>query len=178
MAPTCPPRGVYAPVVAFFHEDETLDLESLKTHITRLAEGGVAGLVIQGSNGEAPHLLHSERKEIISTASAVLRDKGRPGSVILAGCGAQSTRETVQLCQEAQESGADYALVLSPSYWGKSSPFFIYRELLTNRLLSMCTRVSSRSNATAYNPEVLYRRSNCVSYPNPSLQLPRRDGWN
>lgn len=127
MAPTCPPRGVYAPVVAFFHEDETLDLESLKTHITRLAEGGVAGLVIQGSNGEAPHLLHSERKEIISTASAVLREKGRPGSVILAGCGAQSTRETIQLCQEAQEAGADYALVLSPSYWGKSLPIFINR---------------------------------------------------
>ncbi|KAI1206329.1 aldolase [Annulohypoxylon truncatum] len=117
MAPICPPRGIYAPVVAFFFEDETLDIETLKVHVTRLAEAGVAGLVIQGSNGEAPHLLHSERKEVISTAAAILKQKGRPDAVIIAGCGAQSTRETIQLCQEAQESGADYALVLSPSYW-------------------------------------------------------------
>ncbi|KAI0126258.1 hypothetical protein BJ170DRAFT_696202 [Xylariales sp. AK1849] len=117
MAPPSPPRGVYAPVVAFFHEDESLDLEALKTHVTRLAKAGVAGLVIQGSNGEAPHLLHSERQQVISTASATLREAGRDDAVIIAGCGAQSTRETIQLCTEAKAVGADYALVLSPSYW-------------------------------------------------------------
>ncbi|KAK7417858.1 hypothetical protein QQX98_004333 [Neonectria punicea] len=117
MAPSCPPRGVYAPVVAFFNEDETLDFGALKTHITRLAKAGVAGLVIQGSNGEAPHLLHSERQEVIATASSILKESGIPGAVIIAGCGAQSTRESIQLCQEAKESGADYALVLAPSYW-------------------------------------------------------------
>ncbi|KPM41833.1 hypothetical protein AK830_g4733 [Neonectria ditissima] len=117
MAPSCPPRGVYAPVVAFFNDDETLDFGALKAHITRLAKAGVAGLVIQGSNGEAPHLLHSERQEVIATASSVLKENGVPGAVIIAGCGAQSTRESIQLCQEAKESGADYALVLSPSYW-------------------------------------------------------------
>ncbi|KAH7140190.1 hypothetical protein B0J13DRAFT_62349 [Dactylonectria estremocensis] len=117
MAPTCPPRGVYAPVVAFFHEDETLDFEALRAHVTRLAKAGVAGLVIQGSNGEAPHLLHSERQQVIATAAAVLKENGVPGAVIIAGCGAQSTRETIQLCEEAKQAGADYALVLAPSYW-------------------------------------------------------------
>ncbi|KAK6225851.1 hypothetical protein QIS74_01898 [Colletotrichum tabaci] len=117
MAPRAPPRGIYAPVVAFFHEDETLDLAALKTHVERLAKSGVAGLVIQGSNGEAPHLLHSERQQVIATAAEVLKQHGKSDAVIIAGCGAQSTRETVQLCTEAKESGADYALVLSPSYW-------------------------------------------------------------
>lgn len=93
MAPSCPPRGVYAPVVAFFNEDETLDFGVLKTHITRLAKAGVAGLVIQGSNSEAPHLLHSERQEVIATASSILKESGIPSAVIIAGCGAQSTRE-------------------------------------------------------------------------------------
>ena len=116
-----PPRGVYAPVVCFFDEAEELDLEALKTHVKRLAQAGVAGLVIQGSNGEAPHLSHDERKQIIAVASAVLKEHGRPGAVIIAGCGAQSTRESVQLCKEAKESGADYALVLSPSYWSEST---------------------------------------------------------
>jgi 4-hydroxy-2-oxoglutarate aldolase len=119
MAPACPPRGIYAPVVAFFHEDESLDLDALKLHVTRLAKAGVAGLVIQGSNGEAPHLLHSERQQVISTALATLKQQGRDDAVILAGCGAQSTRETIQLCTEAKDAGADYALVLAPSYWGR-----------------------------------------------------------
>lgn len=123
MAPPAPapPRGVYAPVVAFFNEDETLDLTALRAHVERLAQAGVAGLVIQGSNGEAPHLLHSERQEVIGVASNVLKEHGREGAVLIAGCGAQSTRETIQLCNEAKESGADYALVLSPSYWSELS---------------------------------------------------------
>lgn len=115
----CPPRGVYAPVVCFFHEDESLDLAALETHVTRLAKSGVAGLVIQGSNGEAPHLLHSERQAVITTASSVLKEHGSLGAVLIAGCGAQSTRETTQLCHEAKDAGANFALVLSPSYWSK-----------------------------------------------------------
>ncbi|KAH6879910.1 hypothetical protein B0T10DRAFT_412712, partial [Thelonectria olida] len=63
------------------------------------------------------HLLHSERQEVIATASSILKESGIPGAVIIAGCGAQSTRESIQLCQEAKQSGADYALVLAPSYW-------------------------------------------------------------
>lgn len=119
MVSPAPPRGVYSPVVAFFKEDETLDLIALEAHVERLAQAGVAGLVIQGSNGEAPHLIHSERQEVIGTASRVLKEHGKDTAVIIAGCGAQSTRETVQLCNEAKESGADYALVLSPSYWSE-----------------------------------------------------------
>ncbi|WQF81917.1 Putative aldolase-type TIM barrel [Colletotrichum destructivum] len=137
MAPRAPPRGIYAPVVAFFHEDETLDLAALKTHVERLAKSGVAGLVIQGSNGEAPHLLHSERQQVIATAAEVLKQHGKSDAVIIAGCGAQSTRETVQLCTEAKESGADYALVLSPSYWstyyGPLSFVFPQQNENTNR---------------------------------------------
>lgn len=116
-----PPRGVYAPVVAFFNEDETLDFSALKQHVTRLANGGVAGLVIQGSNGEAPHLSHTERRQVISTAKETLKSTGRYDAIVIAGCGAQSTRETILFCTEAAESGASFALVLSPSYWSKSS---------------------------------------------------------
>jgi 4-hydroxy-2-oxoglutarate aldolase len=119
MAPSCPPRGIYAPVVVFFHEDESLDFSALRTHITRLVKSGVAGLVIQGSNGEAPHLLHSERQEVIRTAAAILKEHNRSDTVIIAGTGAQSTKETIMLCTEAKEAGADFALILSPSYWSK-----------------------------------------------------------
>lgn len=156
MASQCPPRGVYAPVVAFFHEDESLDLEALETHITRLAKAGVAGLVIQGSNGEAPHLLHSERKQVIGVAAKILKKHGKPGAVIIAGCGAQSTRETIQLCNEAAEAGASYSLVLSPSYWGKlinmtPDPRLLLRPTVKSSTTKLC---SSWSYAKASHNEV------------------------
>lgn len=114
-----PPRGVYTPVVAFFHEDESLDLDALVRHITRIVKSGAAGFVLQGSNGEAPHLSHDERTLVISTVRKTANDLGRPEMAIIAGCGAQSTRETVQLCKEAAQAGAGWALVLPPSYWSK-----------------------------------------------------------
>lgn len=119
MATPCPPRGIYVPAVAFFNEDETLNFDAIKAHLTRIAKAGVDGLVIQGSNGEAMHLDHAERQEVLGLARAVLQEHGKPGAVIVAGGGAQSTRESIQLCKEAKEAGADYALVLSPSYWSK-----------------------------------------------------------
>lgn len=114
----CPPRGVYTPVTAFFSPDESLDIDALQSHVIRLAKGGVVGLVIQGSNGEAPHLTHEERATVISIARKTLDSNGFEKVVIIAGCGVQSTRETVQLCTEAKAAGAQWALVLSPSYWG------------------------------------------------------------
>ncbi|KAJ4148631.1 hypothetical protein LMH87_003092 [Akanthomyces muscarius] len=117
MAPHCPPRGIYVPCVAFFHEDETLNFDAMRAHITRVAKAGVDGLVIQGSNGEAMHMSHEERIEVLKIARSVLNEHGKPGATIIAGGGAQSTRESIQLCKEAHEAGADYALVLSPSYW-------------------------------------------------------------
>ncbi|PQK14555.1 hypothetical protein BB8028_0005g00860 [Beauveria bassiana] len=117
MAPHYPPRGIYVPCVVFFHEDETLDFEAIRAHFTRVAKAGVDGLVIQGSNGEAMHMSHEERIEVLKLARSVLDAHGKPGATIIAGGGAQSTRESIQLCKEAHEAGADYALVLSPSYW-------------------------------------------------------------
>ncbi|KAF7561372.1 hypothetical protein G7046_g2770 [Stylonectria norvegica] len=113
----CPPRGIYAPAVAFFNEDESLNLDAIRTHLTRLAKAGVAGLVIQGSNGEAMHLSHNERHSVLRTAKAVLKEHGKSDAVIIAGCGVQSTRETIELCKEAKAAGADFALVLPPSYF-------------------------------------------------------------
>ncbi|KLU85457.1 hypothetical protein MAPG_04481 [Magnaporthiopsis poae ATCC 64411] len=60
-------RGIYVPTVAFFNEDETLNLDTTRAHATRLAKTGVAGIVVQGSNGEAVHLDRDERKLITRT---------------------------------------------------------------------------------------------------------------
>ncbi|KAL8960339.1 MAG: hypothetical protein Q9193_002942 [Seirophora villosa] len=110
--------GVYVPTVTFFQTDtEDLDLETIGKHAVRLAKAGVAGLTTQGSNGEAVHLTHQERKLVTKTTRNALDNAGFHHLPVMVGCGSQSTRETIELCREAMTSGGDYALVLPPSYY-------------------------------------------------------------
>ncbi|KAK3177204.1 hypothetical protein OEA41_008533 [Lepraria neglecta] len=109
--------GVYVPTLAFFKDNEDLDLITVGKHAVRLAKAGVAGIATQGSNGEAVHLSHQERKQVTRTTRMALDDAGFHSLPIIVGCGSQSTRETIELCQEAFASGGDYALVLPPSYY-------------------------------------------------------------
>lgn len=109
--------GIYVPTLAFFKDNEDLDLVPVGKHAVRLARAGVAGLATQGSNGEAVHLSHHERKLVTQTTRKALNDAGFHSLPLLVGCGAQSTRETIELCREALAAGGDYALVLPPSYY-------------------------------------------------------------
>ena len=110
--------GIYVPTVTFFHkESEDLDIETISKHAVRLARAGVAGLATQGSNGEAVHLTHQERKLVTKATRNALDTAGFHAMPIIVGCGSQSTRETIELCREASSSGGDYALVLPPSYY-------------------------------------------------------------
>lgn len=67
--------------------------------------------------GEAIHLSHAERKTLIQTARRTLDDAGHTDVPIIAGAGAGSTRETVELCHEAAEAGADYVIVIASGYF-------------------------------------------------------------
>lgn len=117
MTPSIPARGIYTPLVTFFHEDESVDFESTKLHVQRMVSGGVSGLVLQGSNGEAPHLTHAERKLLIRTIRNHLDSLDHPETQLIVGCGGPSVRETLIYISEAKDSGADFVLVLPPAYW-------------------------------------------------------------
>jgi 4-hydroxy-2-oxoglutarate aldolase len=118
--------GIYIPTVAFFKEDEEVDIETTKRHAIRLASTGIRGIVTHGSNGEAAHLSHDERTLITKATREALDESGHSDIAIIVGCGAHSTRETIQLCKEAAASGGNAALVLPPSY---------FASLLSSKLL-------------------------------------------
>lgn len=105
--------GIYPPLPTFFDEQEELDLATLQQHIQRIADSGIAGYVLMGSNGEAVHLSSDERKQVIETT----RHTAGENAQILAGCGEQSTVATIANCRQAAQSGADFALVLPPFYF-------------------------------------------------------------
>jgi 4-hydroxy-2-oxoglutarate aldolase len=114
-----PPPGIYAPVITIFSKDkrQDLDLEAQAVHavryrypqflekltFNRLAEAGMTGLVIQGSNGEAAHLSHDERSHTVRTIKAALDDAGYPDLPLIVGTGASSVRETIQLCKQVPD---------------------------------------------------------------------------
>jgi 4-hydroxy-2-oxoglutarate aldolase len=77
----------------------------------------MTGILVQGSNGEAQHLSHAERARAIVLTRRVLDENGFKHTLVIAGTGAQTVRETRQLNAEAAEAGATYALVLTPSTW-------------------------------------------------------------
>lgn len=106
--------GVYPPVPTFFDADEELDLVTLGAHIASLRAAGIANVVALGSNGEAVHLDMDERYRVIEA----IRGAAGVEAQVLAGAGAQSTRETIRLCALAATAGADVALVLPPSHYG------------------------------------------------------------
>lgn len=110
--------GIYVPSITTFHEaTEDLDLNTINMHVKRLGEAGVAGIVVQGSNGEAVHLTRQERKLVTKHTRKALDGAGYQSLPVIVGCSAQSTRETIELCREASASGGDYALILPPSYY-------------------------------------------------------------
>ncbi|TDZ35443.1 putative 4-hydroxy-2-oxoglutarate aldolase [Colletotrichum spinosum] len=80
---------------------------------------GVAGIVVHGSNGKAVHLSREDRSAMIRCAADTIYQEGHETRMpLIVGCGAQSTRETIQLCRDAFKSGVSHALVLLPSYCG------------------------------------------------------------
>ncbi|KAH8125340.1 4-hydroxy-2-oxoglutarate aldolase [Trichoderma asperellum] len=110
--------GLYVPTVAFFTPEDSIDEETTAAHAKRLVEAGVTGIVTHGSNGEAVHLDHAERQLINRITRSTLDAAGKSDMPLIVGCGSQSTRETIQLCREAAESGGTHALVLPPAYYG------------------------------------------------------------
>ena len=67
--------------------------------------------------GESIHLSQTERVELISAARRALDKAGLTAVPIIAGTGAGSTRETLQLTKQAAAAGADCALIIASGYF-------------------------------------------------------------
>lgn len=104
--------------MTFFNpETEDLDPATIRYHAVRLAKAGLVGLVTMGSNGEAVHLTRTERKVVIHETRSALVEAGFVDVPVIAGSSEQSIRGTVELCRESADTGAEYALIVPPSYY-------------------------------------------------------------
>ncbi|KAJ4148153.1 hypothetical protein LMH87_002635 [Akanthomyces muscarius] len=112
------PCGIYAPTMTFFdRETEDLDITTIKKHAQRLIRDGLVGLVVMGSNGEAVHCTREEKLAVTKATREALDDAGFTTTPIILGATEGSVRGTIELCTLAAQQGADYALILPPSYY-------------------------------------------------------------
>lgn len=110
-------QGIFAPVISTFHAgSEDLDLDGFAANVRSHIAEGLGGVVVAGSTGEAALLSEAERGALVATA----REHTPAGKLVIAGCGGESTRQTVARTQQAKASGADAVLVVAPHYYANA----------------------------------------------------------
>ena len=111
-----PLRGVIPPIVTPLLDQDRLDIEGFESLLEHILSGGVQGIFVLGSTGEAPSLGYRLRRELIDRCTRQV--KGR--AAVLVGITDTAFTESVQLAEAAAEAGAD-AVVLSAPYYFHSA---------------------------------------------------------
>jgi L-threo-3-deoxy-hexylosonate aldolase len=101
----------------FDPKTEDVDIPTVKKHAVRLVQDGLVGLVTMGSNGEAAHCTREEKLAVTQATREALDAAGFEQTPIIIGATEGSVRGTIELCKLAVDRGADYALILPPSYF-------------------------------------------------------------
>jgi len=111
-----PFAGVYPATTTPFHEDGSIDFETLHADVRRLESAGVDGIVPCGSTGESATLSHDEHIEVVEATVEAVEDVP-----VIAGAGSNATHEAVSLSARSEAAGADALLHISP-YYNKPEP--------------------------------------------------------
>jgi 4-hydroxy-tetrahydrodipicolinate synthase len=118
-----PITGSIVALVTPMHEDGSVDYAALRSLIDWHIAEGTDCIGVVGTTGESPTVSVEEHCEIIRVA--VEQAKGRVP--IMAGAGANSTREAIELSEFARKVGADCTLQVVP-YYNKPTQEGIYRH--------------------------------------------------
>lgn len=116
-------QGSLVAIVTPMFEDGRLDIPSLNALIDFHIDQGTDGIVIVGTTGESPTVDFDEHCLLIKTA--VSQVNGRVP--VIAGTGANSTKEAINLTQKAKELGADACLLVAP-YYNKPTQEGLYQH--------------------------------------------------
>ena len=105
-------KGSLVALVTPFHESGEVDYDSLESLVQWHIDEGTNGIVSVGTTGESATLSIEEHLEVIKKTVEYASGK----IPIIAGTGANSTQEAVDLTRESQALGADYSLLVTPYY--------------------------------------------------------------
>jgi 4-hydroxy-tetrahydrodipicolinate synthase len=118
--------GSIVAIVTPMHEDGALDFGALAHLIEFHIDSGTSGVVIVGTTGESPTVDYDEHCLLIKSAVELVRGR----IPVIAGTGANSTSEAVELTAYAKEVGAAACLSVVP-YYNKPTQEGLYRHFRT-----------------------------------------------
>lgn len=107
-----PLRGIVTPLVTPLLDRDTLDVGGLERLIEYVLDGGVHGLFLLGTTGEAAALSVSLHRELIHHALRVVGDR----VPVLVGVSNNSVVESLRLTKEASDLGVSAIVLTTPSY--------------------------------------------------------------
>src|SRR5215468_1927395 len=145
-------HGIFPPITTPFYPDGAVYYKKLESNVERYSRTPVAGIVIQGSTGEAILLSDEERREVLKTAITA----AAPHKVMIAGTGIESATETLRLTEYAAELGYDAAMVRTPHYYKK--------QMHPANMLAFYRTVADRSPL----PIVIYNFPQATGYDIPA----------
>ena len=116
-------NGSLVAIVTPMHDDGSLDLDAFSNLIDWHIREGTDGIVVVGTTGESPTVDFDEHHLLIRTAV----EHANRRIPIIAGTGANSTREAIELAAYAKQAGADMSLSVVP-YYNKPTQEGLYRH--------------------------------------------------
>jgi 4-hydroxy-tetrahydrodipicolinate synthase len=116
-------QGSLVAIVTPMRDDGALDLDAFRRLIDWHIREGTDGIVVVGTTGESPTVDFEEHHLLIEVAVKHAEKR----IAIIAGTGANSTREAISLAQHAKKCGADLSLSVVP-YYNRPSQEGLYRH--------------------------------------------------
>jgi 4-hydroxy-2-oxoglutarate aldolase len=145
-------HGIFPPITTPFYPDGRVYYKKLESNVERYSRTPVAGIVVQGSTGEAILLSDEERRSVLKSAIAA----AAPHKVMIAGVGIESAIETLRLAEFAAAIGYDAAMVRTPHYYKK--------QMQPANMLAFYRTVADRSPL----PIVIYNFPQATGYDIPT----------
>ncbi len=104
--------GIMPPIATPFLNDE-IAFDKLAENLFKWNKTDLSGYVVMGSNGESVFLTRDEKLKLVEAVKKNIPDE----KLLIAGTGSDSVRDTISLTNDSAERGADYALILTPSFY-------------------------------------------------------------
>ncbi|MCH8995230.1 MAG: 4-hydroxy-tetrahydrodipicolinate synthase [Chloroflexi bacterium] len=99
-------------MVTPFAPDGAVDYGAAQRLALALLDSGSEGLVVAGTTGEAPTLSHAEKLRLFTEVKSAVGDRG----AVIANTGTNNTAESIELTREAERTGVDAVILVTPYY--------------------------------------------------------------
>ncbi len=117
------PGRLITAMVTPFKEDGSVDYEQAKKLALKLIDSGSEGILVVGTTGESPTLVRTEEIKLFSEVKQAVGNS----AAVIAGTGSNSTAEAIETTIEAEKTGVDACLLVTP-YYNKPTQEGLYQH--------------------------------------------------